>query len=103
MGNEMYEVELIANPVVKRMMSGNSLRINFLKWRKTNGPKDVPKAEVKKNVEPVESETPFAAIGDEAGEIDGLRADFETKFGKPAKKTWGVKRLQEEISKPVEA
>ncbi len=125
MGNEMYEVELIANPAVKRMMSGNSLRINASKWRLVGAapavqpPKknEVAQAAVSKievqtaPKEEPKTESPFMKIEDapktEAEKMDSglelLRGEYLTKFGKKPKGNWGVKRLSEEIAKPAEA
>lgn len=35
-------------------------------------------------------------------EIDGLRAAYETRFGKAPDRRWGAARLKEELAKPVE-
>ncbi len=110
-------VENVKNPSVKRrVMTEASAKINSKTWRIVGTEVEVTeskKKEVAKNVvteakpikpvtepinEEVETANEFASIGEADTEIETLRAEYETKSGKPADKRWKADKLNAKIA-----
>ena len=126
MADNFIEVELIANPLVKRLMSPQSLRDNKDRWRAV-GQIDSPAPPEKKNpVEPVDNgqgagddypvqepsaqdlvqDPPlppeFASVpaieGQEELSIEALRAAYFEKYGIKPDTRWGISRLTKQLN-----
>lgn len=123
MANELVQVELIANPAVKRTMTMASYRNNAHKWRIVGAEQQTAPVAQKKSVEPAvveiisitqtpppvtdfvdPTQTATGSTGEETvttteptGLVDGLRAQYKALTGKDADKRMGVKKLSEAI------
>jgi len=102
-------MELVSDPSIQRYFSARSAALqNPTKWREVNRPAQSAAITEKKNGAVVAVSDPQATLSEftnptePSGVIDGLRKQYEEKFGKKPDGRWKMRQLVEKINETAQ-